>query len=251
MSRTVSPPSGARTRRPQWLRAASRHLRIYAYMWAWFWGICVLGIVVATAVTAVASGTVNVSIVQFVRQGPLVWFLLSIAILVATVYLGPHVANGMTRRSFVTGGLVAGVLASLLHAATGTVLTLLEGAVYARMGWDHDTTPGAEFTEGIWDTGLGPLVLDYALATLAGTIGGLLIGITYYRLGGWWGTFALPLTGLPILYTMFATSWSEAPFVPWDVPTVAAVLVGVALLTCAAFAFALLARTVTIKRSES
>ncbi|QDB78783.1 hypothetical protein FHE66_14340 [Georgenia sp. 311] len=251
MSRTVAPPSRARARRPQWVRAADRHLRIYGFMWAWFWGICVAGIVVTTLVVLGVSGTVDFSVVQFVRQGPLVWFLMSIAILVATVYLGPHVANGMTRRSFVGGSLVAGVLAALLHAVTGTVLTLLEGVLYARMGWDHDATPGVEYTEGVWQTGLGPLLLDYSLAAAAGTIGGLLIGITYYRLGGWWGTFALPLTVLPVLYTMFATSWSEAPFVPWDVPPVAAVLAGGVLLVAAAIAFALLARTVPVKRSES
>jgi hypothetical protein len=250
MSRTGAPRASSATSRPQWARVAHRHLTIYVFMWAWLWAICIVGIAVAILAMAL-TGTVSVSVVQFVRQGPLVWFLLSISIVVSTAYLGPHVANGMTRRSFVTGGLVAGVLVSLLHAVTGSVLTLLEGGLYDRNGWDHDATPGAEYTEGIWQAGVGPLFLDYSLAALAGTVGGLLVGITYYRLGGWWGTLALPLTVLPVLYTMFATSWSEATFVPWDVPPAAAVLVGVVLLVAAAAAFALLARTVPVKRSES
>lgn len=250
MSRVATSRRNGATTRPQWARTALRHLQIHGYMWMWFWAICVVGIAVATVVTD-RIGTVNVSIVQFVRNGPLVWFLLSIAILVATAYLGPHVANGMTRRSFTVGALVAGVAISLLHAVTGTALTLLEGVVYGRMGWDHDTTPGEKYTPGVWETGLGPLLLDYSLAALAGTIGGLLVGITYYRLGGWWGTLALPLTLLPILYTMFSTSWSEAPFVPWDLPPITAHLAGAVAIAAAAGAFALLARTIPVKRSES
>src|SRR5690606_26209370 len=111
MSRVATSRRNGATTRPQWARTALRHLQIHGYMWMWFWAICVVGIAVATVVTD-RIGTVNVSIVQFVRNGPLVWFLLSIAILVATAYLGPHVANGMTRRSFTVGALGSGVALS-------------------------------------------------------------------------------------------------------------------------------------------
>ncbi|HLT85313.1 MAG TPA: hypothetical protein VKZ83_13860, partial [Phototrophicaceae bacterium] len=59
------------------------------------------------------------------------------------------------------------------------------------------------------------------------------------------------LTLLPILYTMFSTSWSEAPFVPWDLPPITAHLAGAVAIAAAAGAFALLARTIPVKRSES
>lgn len=236
--------------RPQWARTVHRHLRVYVYLWLWFWAICIVGAAVAVVVTD-RFGTVNVSVLQFVRNGPMVWFLFALGIIVSTTYLGVHVANGMTRRSFVIGGLVAGVVAALLHAVTGAALLLLEGALYDRMGWDHDAAPGEQYVRGVWETGVGPLLLDHTLTTAAGVLTGMLVGITYYRLGGWWATLALPLTMVPILYVMFATSWSEAPFVPWDLPPVSAHVFGGVGSVAAAVAFALLARTVPITRSES
>ncbi len=236
--------------RPQWMRAAHRHLSIYVFLWLWLWAICIVGAAVAIVVVN-HFGTVNVSMVQFVRNGPLVWFLFSLGVIVVSGYLGVHVANGMTRRSFITGGLVAALAASLLHALTGAALLLLEGALYDRMGWDHDAAPGEEYVPGVWEAGVVDLLLDHTLAALAGTITGLLVGIAYYRLGGWWGTLALPLTLLPIVYTMFSTSWSEAPFVPWDLPPISAHVFGAVVIAAAAVAFALLTRTVPIKRSES
>lgn len=252
MTRTSVPRLRVRVgaARPQWVRSTVHHLQVYLLMWLWLWAVCVVGVAVAIAVVD-RVGTVNVSIVQFVRDGPLVWFLFSIAVIVAATYLTPHVANGMTRRSFVTGGLVAAVGSALLHAATSSGLLLLEGVVYGRMGWQHDTEPGQEYVAGVWETDLGMLLADHAVTALAGTLGGLLIGMTYYRLGGWWGTLVLPLTLLPILGVMFMTSWSEVPFVPWTGPAWSAYLVGLALVLAAGVAFALLARRVPIARTES
>lgn len=236
--------------RPQWVRATVHHLQVYLLMWVWLWVICVVGAGVAIAVVDRVS-TVNVSIVQFVRSGPLVWFLFSIAVIVATTYLTAHVANGMTRRSFLTGGLVAAAISSVLHAVTAAGLLLLEGVLYDRMGWQHDSEPGEEYVAGIWEAGLGVLLLDHALLALAGTLAGLLVGITYYRLGGWWGTLALPLTVSPILAVMFLTTWTEAPSVPLDAQGWGAYLSSAALVLAAGLAFALLVRRVPIARTES
>ncbi|MCM3661740.1 hypothetical protein M3148_12190 [Georgenia satyanarayanai] len=236
--------------RPQWVRSAVHHLQVYLLMWVWLWAIVVVGAALAIAVVD-RVGTVNVSMVQFVRTGPLVWFLFSIAVIVATTYLTAHVANGMTRRSFLTGGLVAAVSSSVLHAVTAAGLLLLEGVLYDRMGWQHDAEPGEEYTAGVWESGLGTLLVDHALLALSGTLTGLLVGITYYRLGGWWGTLALPLTISPILAVMFLTSWTEAPFVPFDAPGWSAYLVGAVLVLAAGLAFALLVRRVPIARTES
>lgn len=240
---TVSP------RRPQWARVAHRHLQVYVFLWLWFWVICAVGSVAAIAVVD-RFGTVNVSIIQFVRNGPLVWFLFSLAIIVATAYLAPHVANGMTRRSFVRGALAAVGASAVLNTLTAAGLLLLEGALYDRMGWQHDTRPGPEYEAGIWEEGLGVLLLDHGLATLAGGVSGLLVGIAYYRLGGWWGTLALPLTLLPILAVMFLTSWS-APFMPWHLGEPLGNALGILLVLGAAVAFALLTRRIPIARTES
>src|SRR5690625_394856 len=238
-------------RRTQWRAIARSQLRSYVRYWAWPWALAVV-LIAATIALIDAVGTVNVSIVQFVRSGVLVWFLFALGISVASGGIGPHVANGMTRRSFTLGSIVAGLAAAILHALTAAGLVLLEGRLYARMGWDHDAAPGEEYVPGVWERGVGPLLLDHTLVTVAGLAAGLLVGMTYYRFGGWWGTVALPLTLLPIIYTMFATSWSEAPFVPWDdVPPGTAHVVGAAAAAAAVLAFAALTRRVPISRSEA
>ena len=241
---TVSP------RRPQWMRVAHRHLLVYLYLWVWAVLLAALAVTMATGIIA-QVGTVNVSIVQFIRNGPLVWFLFSLGIVVATSYLAPHVANGMTRRSFVRGSLAAAGLSSLIHTVTWVAMLLAEGAVYDRMGWDHDTTPGEEYTAGVWELGVGHVLLDHLLATLSGSVTGLLVGLAYYRLGGWWGTIALPLTVLPILTVMFLTTWSDVPFVPWEGPTWPAYAISGLLVIAGAAAFTLLARRAPIARTES
>lgn len=238
------------TRRPQWWYTATSQLGAYVRYWLLLWALAVV-LVVAVIALIDAVGTVNVSIVQFVRNGVLVWYLFALAIAVAIGMLSPHVANGMTRRSFITGSILAGLVAAVLHAITGAVLLLLEGWYYARMGWDHDAAPGERYVRGVWELGVGPLLVDHTLTAVAGIAAGLVVGVTYYRVGGWWGTVALPLTTLPILYVMFATSWAEAPFVPWNLPPVTAHVVGGLACATALLAFALLTRRIPITRSET
>lgn len=233
--------------RPQWVRTAGRHLQVYLYVWAWFWAICLVGI--AVAITVVAQvGTVNVSIVQFVRNGPLLWFLFVLALIVASTFLTPHVAHGMTRRSFARGALAAGLVIALAHSILAGALILLEGVLYEQMGWDHDLTPGAEYTPGIWEQGAGALLLDYGLATFAATVSGLLVFVAYQRLGGWLGTLALPLTMAPIFVLLVTTGWSD-PAGAWHVGRPLGTAVAVAVVAAATVAFPLLTRNVAISRA--
>lgn len=236
------------TGRPQWARAAATHLQVYLYLWMVGWAVVVVAVTVAIAVIAMVNGSVPLSIAQFVRNGPLVWFLFAIAIMVTTMYLAPHVANGMTRRSFIRGSLVAATGNGLLHGVTAAVVVLVEGAVFDRLGWAHAAPEGQP---GLWERGAGILLLDHTLTALAGTVTGLLVGIAYYRLGGWWATLALPLTLSPILVLMLTTSWRDAPFAPWGLPPATAYAVTAVLTLAAALAFALLTRRVPIARTES
>src|SRR5690625_943184 len=165
---------------------------VYLVLWAWMWAVCLVGVTVAIVLTD-RLGTVELSVAQFIRNGPLVWFLFSVGVFIVAACLTPHVANGMTRRSFVVGTLTATVIGSLLFAAASAGILLLEGVVYDRMGWGHHAVEGDSYTAGVWEAGVGTLLLDHALVTVAGSVTGLLVGVTYYRLGGWWGTLALPL----------------------------------------------------------
>lgn len=235
--------------RPQWVRAAGTHLQVYVFLWACAWVVVIVGVVLAIAVVD-RVGTVTVSVAQFIRDGPLVWFLFSTAVVVVSTYLTPHVANGMTRRSFGQGALLAGVLTGTLNGVTAAVVLLLEGALYDRMGWTHGT-PGDSSEPGIWEQGAGVLLLDHTMTGLAGSVSGLLVAIAYYRLGGWLGTLALPLTILPVLFLQFTTAWREVPFMPWNLPGSVAYAVSALITLTAAAAFVLLVRRVPIARTES
>ncbi len=238
------------SRRPQWMRAARRPLEVYLVLWVWMWAVCLVGVTVAVLITD-RLGTVELSVAQFIRNGPLIWLLFTVGVIIVAACLTPHVANGMTRRSFVVGTLVAATVGSLLYAATSAGLLLLEGALYDRMGWEHNAVEGDAYTAGVWESGAGTLLLDHTLVTFAGSAAGLLVGIAYYRLGGWWGTLALPLTLLPILAVMFTTTWSRVPFITVDTPAASTYLLGGGLVLAAAVTFVLLARRVPIARTES
>lgn len=247
MTTTATRP--ARNRRPQWLRATILQLRVYLYLYAITWLLFLVGIAVAIVLVN-HFGTVDLSVAQFVRTGPLVWFVFALAIMVPSSYLTPHVANGLTRRSFTVASLLAVLVHAHAQAVTATTVMFLEGALYAAMGWQHDVEGGATPVPGLWEQGAGILLLDYALASLSGAVSGLLLGIAYYRLGGWRGTLLLPLVMVPILAVMFLSTWGNGSQA-WLNGNLAGAATAVALILAGAVAFALLARNVQITRLET
>lgn len=235
--------------RPCWIGTARRQLRIYLYLYAVVWAIFLVGIVAAIVIVD-RLGTVDLSIVQFVRNGPLFWFVFALAIIVPTSYLTPHVANGLTRRAFTVGSLVAVATNALLHALTTAVVLFLEGAFYAAMGWEHDTAGEGEFVPGLWEQGFGVVLLDHSLGTLAGGVSGLLLGICFYRLGGLFGTLLIPLAIGPLLLVLGLSTWGTGDQA-WLVDDTLGAVLAAALIVVAATAFALLVRNVRISRLET
>ncbi|GAB3811875.1 hypothetical protein GCM10028820_03850 [Tessaracoccus terricola] len=235
--------------RPRWVGTARRQLRIYLYLYAVVWAILLVGIVAAIVIVD-RLGTVDLSIAQFVRNGPLFWFVFALAIIVPTGYLTPHVANGLTRRSFTVGSLVAVAANALLHSVTTAVVLFLEGAFYAAMGWEHDTAGKGEFVPGLWEQGFGVVLLDYSIGTLAGGVSGLLLGICFYRFGGWRGTLMLPISLAPLLVVLGLSTWGTGDQA-WLVNDTLGAVLAAALVVAAAAAFALLVRNVRISRMET
>ncbi|GAA4286709.1 hypothetical protein [Georgenia daeguensis] len=186
-------------RRPQWWRAAFWMVRTQAYLGLWFWAIVV---VLALAATVVVSqvAQVEVSILQFAAHGAL-WFPFALMITVVAAQLTGHVGNGMTRRSFVRAALLAATATGLVYGLVIAVGLAVEGAIYDGVGWPHvhvaTTGPGGDDVVAPWGLGLPTSAFVYAVRTAGSAVAGLLVGITYYRLGGLRGTLLLPLTVLP------------------------------------------------------
>lgn len=196
MTATTTAPTSTttpRSRRPQWVRSATYQASIYGYMMIWFWAIA---LPVVAIVMAIVSRTTEISAsgMMFTHHAAL-WFPFSIGIAVTAVYLPLHVANGMTRRSFARAAVVAAIGIGLVNALVTIAALLVEEQIYGQLGWVHGVMDGdvAVFSDGVL-----PYLINLVLLFSAGQLSGLLIGLAYYRAGGWVGTLTLPLTLSPI-----------------------------------------------------
>jgi len=185
---------------------ASWLLGMNLFLAAWFWG---MAIVVVTGALVVISmvGEVNVSIMAFARQGA-VWFPFSVLIAITAAYLPVHVAAGLTRRSLALGSLVAAIGTALVYAAVFCGLLLVERAVFGALDWQwriFDDVPLAT-------TDMVTMLVSTVLLLVVANVSGLLVGISYQRLGGWWGTLALPLTAGPVVLAFAVFEVDAGPF---------------------------------------
>jgi hypothetical protein len=243
---TVQTPAPTPARAP-WARTARWMVRPQLALGAALWASLV---VVGTAVIGLAArfAEVDISIFQFARHGAL-WTGFALAILLTVVGLAAHVASGLTRAAFVRATVTVAVVVGVAYAVLAGVGLEIEAAVYAARGWPHAGIDGG------FDPGAGLLatVPALALSFVAGQLSGLLVGMAYYRLGGWWGTVVLPLTLAPI-YLVGSPSLETGQFqllAPLDLPAPAAAVVSVAVLVAAALAYHLLARHVPIRKVQS
>ena len=184
---------------------ASWLLRMNLYLAAWFWGLVVVGVTLALVVVD-QVGEVSNGLLAFSRQGA-VWFPFSVFIGVTLAYLPVHVAAGLTRRSLALGSLVAAVGTALVYSVAYSALLLVERAVFGALGWQWrilDDMDGAE-------TDAGTMFAGTALLLVVAYVSGLLVGMTYQRVGGWRGTLALPLTAGPILLVFTLNAQDAGP----------------------------------------
>jgi hypothetical protein len=175
------------------VRTAASLLGWFGQIALWYWGfVLVVAIGVPFIVDAVAE--VELSILWFSRQSG-IWFPFSILIAIAGTYPVVHVAQGMTRRSYVRGALVAAVVLAAAFAVLMTLGLLVERAWYGAMGWRWRLEDGW-FTP---DESLGRVLVAYLATFTVAYLSGLLVGTVYAAHGGWWGTLTLPLTVGPVI----------------------------------------------------
>lgn len=196
MSATTRPlfPARRRARQGPVLRTAASLLTWFGQVAVWYWAI-VLVVVVALPFVVSAFGEVGVSTIWFARQSG-VWFPFSIMIVIATTYPQVHVANGMTRRSYVRGALLAACGAALAFSLLMAGGLMVERAWYGAMGWRWSLQDQGWFDP---DVTFGSLLVAYLATFVVAYVSGLLVGTVYAAAGGWWGTLTLPLTAGPSL----------------------------------------------------
>lgn len=208
-----------------------------------YWAI-LLVVVVAVPFVVDAVGQVEMSIVAFARQSG-IWFPFSVLIGVAATFPAVHVANGMTRRSYVRGALAAATVLALAFSVLMALALGAERAWYHAMGWGWRLQDG-----GFAPSGALEVLVSYLVVYLVAYLSGLLVGTVYGAAGGWWGTLTLPLTAGPIILVVilvdnrhdwvpFSSLFGEAP--DGGTPLALVVTVAVVLALALATAFGLIA----------
>ncbi|MPV38219.1 hypothetical protein [Georgenia subflava] len=248
----MTAPTSPRTTRAlpaPWLRTTRWLLRMQLTVTLWTFGVIAVVALGAFAVVQARGIEPILSVVQFIRH-PGVWLGFTLNLIAALGLIGLHVASGLTRRSFVAATVVVGLITAVVWAVVGALALELEGVVYAAQGWPQVAGEGgAEFDPG---AGFAATVVPLALSFAAGQLSGLLVGMAYYRLGGWWATLALPLTVAPIFLVGIGGlddgQWTLGDL---DAPAVVAAVLGVLVLAAAAAAYHLIVRNVPIRHVEA
>ena len=236
---------------PQWRRAARGMFRGHLFTGLWLWGVLIVTSAVALTLVNL-FGEVNQSSLQYVVSGAL-WYPFAFSIILSS-QLGIHIANGLTRRAFVIAAAVTAVVVGVVYAVLTATGLAIEGAVFDAFGWPHRITEDA-----------APLVIDESsLAMVAGwsalaytstQLCGFLVGATYYRFGGWWGTAALPFTLLPVIVVNLATGVSAGQWRPFDVavdfPTSLTVVMVLGVIVATIAALYLVTRRVAVRPRQA
>lgn len=241
--------TGAARRPPQWRRTAVWLIGIQGYMASWFFAViltvAVLGVLIVSRYTGIA-----ISVLGMGLHGA-IWVPFSISIVIVASYLTPHVAAGMTRRSFGIGAVLAAVLTGALYTVVFIMLLAVERWVYSALGWRHASTTHDGL---VFDPGVLTLAGGLMLLITSATVSGLLVGLFYYRLGAWWGTLTLPVSLAPLVLVSLLTLDPARQFTPWSVPFLtpsAQPLLGILIIVVAGVGVVLLARRVPIAAKEA
>ncbi|QCB92482.1 hypothetical protein [Cellulomonas shaoxiangyii] len=243
MSAAVAGAPPAARRPSPFAHALQRQLGVAVYLAAWFWAVALVCLVAASLVVWRVNGSVDVSVVQYARQAT-IWFPFSQAILLVAALLRPHVAAGMTRRTFLRASLLTAVATGVLYTLVLVGLLLVERAVHGALGWDTEVwdLPASADPEA------GELLGLFGPAMVLANLSGLLVGAVYHRGGAWWGTLTLPLTVAPVLVALAAGgewfTWDALD--PWAGAT-AGVVVALVLGAVTAVAYVLVLRSIAIR----
>lgn len=209
----LAPRRNAPSRLPRWVQAGVWQLSGYAAITGGFLLLIALGAVVVLAIIS-RSTTPTESALQYPLQG-LAWIPFAMAIHFTTNWLRPHIAAGMTRRSFAAAAVATVLALGPLTAVAVVAAFRVEAWAYAALGWTAGAASGFVIPGQI---ALGPLT--WGIALLVSTFGmtGLLVGLTYARFGPI-ATLLLPVSLLPLPASLGLAIDPTTMFVPFTLAT--------------------------------
>ena len=214
----------------------------------WFWAV-VLVIAGIIGYVELRTDVLEGSVIDGVVSGSAKFFLFVMGILTPIASIAVHVAAGGTRRSFIRSSWLTAVVLGLTFALVAAVLGYVEWLVFRAQGW----SPELDQTQLYSDGGqIGVAFLVQLFFCTVYWLAGASIGMGYYRLGMWRGTFAIVPFLLPVVLVelAFQSGYFGKPFAQTvglaDAQVLTAVIGGLLAAAAAAFAFHVVARSVAI-----
>ncbi|MBE7699098.1 hypothetical protein H9623_02095 [Oerskovia sp. Sa1BUA8] len=214
----------------------------------WFWAI-VLIIAGIIGYVEVRTDILDGSVIDGVVSGSAKFFLFVMGIITPLASIAVHVAAGGTRRSLIRSTWCTAVVLGLTFALVAAALGYVEWLVFRAQGWSPELDRAQLYADG-GQVGTAFLVQLFFCSVY--WLAGASIGMGYYRLGVWGGTFAIVPFLLPVVLVelAFQSGYFGRPFAQAvglsDAQVLTAVIGGLVALVAAAFAFHLVTRSVAI-----
>ena len=180
----------------RFVRILSRYLLL-----VWLGMTVVCGLIV----TGIALfGETNQSIVELAYTGSRYWVMV-IGVILTPAMVRSLISHGITRRTFLTAGLLGALPVVVLAALLPTSDYWLEGLAYRGLGW----RPGIDGPHVFTATDqLGGVFAEYLLVFALHFFAGWLIGSLFYR----WALWAVPPAVLGVLVVAAAEGALHAGF---------------------------------------
>lgn len=166
-------------------------LRAYRPAALWFWAVMVVGVAIGmTVVTRLTDPTFSLWLV--VAGAAAKYWLGVVGVLVVSMHLRQFLAHGITRRDFLAGAALAGLLVAVLFALAVPLGHGVEQLLLSGVGELPGRYPTTSFGTGLREFGhVLPASLAFLVTGAAATAG-------FYRFGAWGGLALLPLAVLPV-----------------------------------------------------
>jgi hypothetical protein len=206
-------------------------IRIYRPIAMWFWAT--MAVCVAIGMTAVILNVNPSFSLWLVMAGSAAkWWLGVIGVLLVSMHLRQFVGNGITRRDFLAGAAIFGLLAVVLFSVAVPLGHGVEQLLLSLGGPLPSRYPTTSFGTGLRELGYElPGSVAFLVTGVAGTAG-------FYRFGVPGGLALLPVAALPVaavesLLGIDERGGFEVRFVPYAV----ALLISLLAITAGALLY--------------
>ena len=175
-----------------WRRVTLTLFRIYRPIALWFWGMVAVGIAIASYVINYNAGPQTISLWLVVAGFGAKYWLGVVGVLLISLQLKSFVANGITRRAFLIGGAVFGLLGAVGFALMAPIGHAVEDGLLSLFVDLPAQYPAISVSGALTEFG------QTLPADLAFLVAGATVTAGFYRFGGLGGLLVMIPALLPV-----------------------------------------------------